>query len=86
MQHKAFRGLAAQVINDLLVALCPQRRDHKGLRFAAGKQRRTVRARQHGDTATDRTNISKTAAIGAPFRFENLPTHLCAFHVMQKMP
>ena len=84
VEHEAFRGPAPQVVYGLLIALRPQGCDHKSLGFATGKQRRTVRTRQHGDTAADRPNIGKAAAISAPSFFENLPTHLRAFHVMQK--
>ena len=84
MEHETLRRLAAQIIDDLLVALCSQGRHHKGLRFTAGEQGRAVGARQHGDAPADRPHVCKRAAVGAAALFQNLAAHFGAFHVMQE--
>ena len=64
--------LAAGVgIKFLRVVAGAERGERDGLRFAAGEQRRTVRARENAHFAGDRTDLVKIAAVEALAAFED---------------
>ena len=59
----------------LLVFAGAERRHHQRLRFAAGEQRRAVRARQYADFRHDLTHGLEVAAVDALAGVENIPAH-----------
>ncbi len=66
MQEKVLPIVAFERIDDLLVLAGPEGRHRQGLGLAAGKQRRTVGARQNADLARDRPHRSRIAAVDPP--------------------
>ena len=66
MQEKVLAIVAFERIDDLLVLAGPEGRHRQGLGLAAGKQRRTVGARQNADLARDRSHRSRVAAVDPP--------------------
>ena len=72
MQNEFLLGLAAGVgIKFLRVVAGAERGERDGLRFAAGKNRRAVGARQNADFAGNRANDVKGATIKAFAAFQN---------------
>src|SRR5207253_7294575 len=68
----AFDFARLQAIEILHVLRSAERRGHQGLRFAARKERRTVRARQPTDFNRNRANFGEAAAIGTAAVVENI--------------
>ena len=65
MQHERFFALTFDRIDDLGVTSGTQCRSHDRLRFAAGKDCRTVCARQYADLHVDRTYGTGIAAVNS---------------------
>jgi hypothetical protein len=63
VQHEGLLLLAFKALQALPVVRGAERSGHQGLRLAAGKQRRPVRARQNAGFDADLTNFVKRAAI-----------------------
>ena len=73
MQHEALGRLARiEQLDALLVVLGAERDGHQRLRFAARKQRRAVRARQHAHFAGDLADFVERAAIRTAVRLQHL--------------
>src|SRR5712691_7547305 len=72
MEHEALLVLAHQRVDDLLIAPGPERRHHQCLRFATGKERRAVRARQHAHANADRPNGAGVAAVDTRLAVQDL--------------
>ena len=72
MQHEAFRRLAeVEHLNPLLVVLGSQSHRNQRLGFAAGKQGRTVGARQHSHFNVDIADFVESAPVGTPAVLEH---------------
>src|SRR5690348_12126109 len=82
MEHECSGVLPFQGIDPLLIISRPQGDDGQALRFAAGKQGRAMRARQHPDFASDWTDISRSTAVGSRSLFED---HIADFRIFQTM-
>src|SRR2546427_11820203 len=72
MEHEALLVFAHQRVDDLLIAPGPQRRHHQCLRFAAGKERRAMRAGQHAHASADGPNGPGVAAVDAGLAVQDL--------------
>ena len=81
VQHEVFLLLAFIALQPLRVVHGAQRRRHQRLRFAARKQRRSVRPGQHAGLDRDGTNLVERAAIGP----DALLRHLLAEHPLAQM-
>src|SRR5262249_9359228 len=83
MQQKRLFVRALQRIDELLVLCSAERRDHQGLSFAAGEQRRTVSARQHAHFGDNRAHGLQITAVDALVGIENIPTHDLGFEFFE---
>jgi hypothetical protein len=73
VQHEALERFAGlQQFDALFVVLGAQRGGNQRLRFAAGKDSRSVGTRQRADFAPDRADFVERAAIGTAARFQHL--------------
>jgi hypothetical protein len=63
MQQERLLVGSVQRVDPLLVFAGAERCDHDRLRFTAGEQRRTVRARQQADFRNDRTHGDEVTAV-----------------------
>ena len=72
MQHEALLGFAFERFQPLHVFAGAQRGGNQRLGFAAGEDRRTVRARQHADFDPDIADLVELAAIRTPLLFDHL--------------
>ena len=64
VQHEALLLLALEGLQALRVVACAQGRRYQRLRFAAGEERRAVRAGQNADFDGDGTNFVECTAVG----------------------
>ena len=74
MQHEALLGLAFEDFQPLHVVGGAERGGDQRLRFAAGEDRRAVRARQNADFDPDSANLVEGAAIGTALFLDHLLT------------
>ena len=65
LEVELLRVLLHQAVDDLLVAERAERRDHEGLRLAAGEEGRAVRARQEAGLDRDRPDVALAALVDA---------------------
>ena len=65
VQDKVFASVSVDIVVGLFVERRTERRHRERLRFAARKECRTVRARQHVDFARDRTDFVALASVYA---------------------
>ncbi len=82
VQHEALLGFALEGLQPLHVFAGAQGRGDQRLGFAAGEDRRSVRARQHADLNPDVADLVELAAIRTPLLFDHLLAEdLLAQHV-----
>ena len=72
VEHEALPGLAVDHLDLLLVVRRAERDGDERLRFAAGEDRRTVRARQHARFDRDGADLVELAAIETAPALERL--------------
>ena len=72
-----------QRVDPLLVLAGAERGHHQRLGFAAGEQRRAVRARQDAGFGDDRTDGLEVAAVDALAGVENVPAHDLGFELLE---
>src|SRR5450631_539187 len=65
VQHEGFFAFTGQAVDDLRITPRAQRRDHQGLRLAAGKERGTVRPGQHAGADLNGPHRLGVAAVDA---------------------
>ena len=75
VQHEMLAVFAFERVDDLLVLAGAERRDHQRLGFAAGEQRRAMRARQHADFGRDRPHGLGVAAVDARLAVQHGAAH-----------
>src|SRR5690606_8463792 len=85
VQHEALVRQAGQPIDHLLAVLGAERSGADRLRFTAGEQRRTVRARQEADGRFDRADLSGRAAVDAGAVLEDRLADDVAFQLLHQL-
>jgi len=71
VQHELVEAVAQQVVDPLLVLACAQGHRDEGLRLAARKERRAVRARKDSDLAGDGPHVGQTSSVDALLGIDN---------------
>ena len=84
VQHEVLLVGAFQRIDELLVFSGAERGNHQRLGFAAGEQRRAVRARQDADFRDDRAHRFGVAAVDALAGIEHRVAHHLGFHIVEQ--
>ncbi len=86
MQHEALEGFARfEQFDALLVVFGAESDGNQRLRFAAGEQRGTVRARQNARFAPDLADLVERAAIGTPARIQHLVAEDLLFQRVEEL-
>ena len=83
VEHEALAILALQRVDDLLVLFGAQRGRHHGLRFTAGKKRRSMGSRQDSEPDFDRPHRARIAPVDARLAVQYLASYELGLQIEQ---